>query len=934
MTNNERRRSCGIRFRRAVALGCLVLALLPGALFGTEKNQRKVVRVAYQEFNRQFEVDAHKEPVSGYAYEYIETVGTYAGWEVKYIPCDSFSETIEKLLAGEVDLVYDISYTKERAKDILFPDEPMGREYYYLYTSNRRSSVDYQALNGKIVGATARAIQVDMLRQWCQRRNVTLTIVEYEDPEKKEADLHAGKIDLDLEVGMLAKQDFSAVTKIGSSAYYLVASKKRPDLINDINIAVEKILNNDLYHFTRLQEKYFSDTVLNLNLSVEEVNWLKEHRGKTLRVGFFDHYLPFCANDEKGNPIGAGIDAFRSIIEHLGLENDLKVEFVSFDDQREGYKAVESGEIDLLFPAYISHSVKQDYRIVGGRPLAVRVSNLAFAGEYKESRKNRIAVNRKNLMQYYYCKDYYPNSKIVFYDGPYECLDGLLEGTADGTFLNGIRSEALLRPRRYRSLHTVRAKHDYQFYMAFAEDNLGLMLLMDRGLTLLEPDFINLASYGYVERIYSLSLMDFLEEHMVPILIAVALLAAMIVTLIGFRHSNRKLGRVNARLREEHEKLIKAEKARSYFFSTVSHDIRTPLNAIIGFSEMLQLGIKDPEEKEKALDAIVTSAKTLLELINDVLDLSKLEVGKMELRPVPTDISLVVRKVVSAFEAANAKTSIQLRTEIGKMPLLKLDPQRIRQILFNLIGNAVKFTAEGSVTIRASYDNRTFTLSVTDTGCGISQENIGKLMSPYVQLLDSENGAKGTGLGLAICKQLATQMRGTLEVESELGQGSTFTLRIPEVEAFSEEESVAHQPQKEAAELDESITEKHLLIVDDQKLNLKILQTMLNRLGIRNVLMAENGKEALEKLRQAERVDMVLTDMSMPIMDGAGLVREIRRSPEFTDLPVYVITADVEMQAEYERDGFDALLIKPITLEKLKGLLARSISPSAPAAEA
>ncbi len=384
--------------------------------------------------------------------------------------------------------------------------------------------------------------------------------------------------------------------------------------------------------------------------------------------------------------------------------------------------------------------------------------------------------------------------------------------------------------------------------------------------------------------------------------------------------------RMNAQLKAERDKAIKAEKARSYFFSTVSHDIRTPLNSIIGFSEMLQLGIDDPEEKEKALDAIITSGQTLLELINDVLDLSKLESGKMELHPVPTDVATLIGKVATSFEAALGNSSVRLCTEVGEMPFLKLDPQRIRQILFNLIGNAVKFTDKGSITVRASYDGGTFSLSVADTGCGISPENIGKLMSPYVQLQEHDS-TKGTGLGLAICKQLSQQMKGTLEIESTLGEGSTFTLRIPKVEAVSKTESAAYLREREAsgaaAQLDESVTGKHILIVDDQKLNLRILQTMLGRLGIAQVLTAENGREALKILRAAGDVDIVLTDMTMPIMDGAQLVSEIRKESRFDAVPVYVITADVEMHSRYRQLGFDDILIKPITLEKLKELFLR-----------
>ncbi|MBQ6470738.1 MAG: response regulator [Victivallales bacterium] len=425
-------------------------------------------------------------------------------------------------------------------------------------------------------------------------------------------------------------------------------------------------------------------------------------------------------------------------------------------------------------------------------------------------------------------------------------------------------------------------------------------------------------------------------------------LIALAITIFGFvlyrryQHEHllelqaREKERMNTILKQERDKSIQAEKAKSYFFSSVSHDIRTPLNAIIGFSEMLQLGIQDESEKAKALDAIRTSGQTLLELVNDVLDLSKLEAGRMEFHPVPTDIGALVASVVTSFEAATTRISVQLRTQVSKMPYLKLDPQRIRQILFNLIGNAVKFTSRGFITVRASYANGAFILSVEDTGRGISEEDIKKLMKPYVQLQEHDS-SEGTGLGLAICKQLTNQMNGTLEIASTLGKGSTFTLRIPNVRAFSDKESDAYVREHKALAVEtllpQDITTRNILVVDDQKLNRSILCTMLARLDIHKVKTANNGKEALDLMKEDGNVDVVLTDMFMPVMDGEGLVSEIRKSPKLAAIPVYAITADVEMQNKYKQKGFDNMLVKPITLEKLKNLLAQ-YAPHVPAGTA
>ena len=252
-------------FRRIAALlAAALLLLFPGPLAGSEKKPRKLVRIPCQEFNRLLIADAHGNPVSGYVYDFVQAIATYAGWDVEFIPAINFSDSLEQLRSGKADIFYEVSYTEERAAEMLFPDEAMGFEYYYLYTTADNTDFapdDYATLDGKTVGVTKGTMQIDLLRQWCAKKNVDLRIVEYAEIPEKEADLLAGKIDLDLEVSIVAQSYLSPLEKIGASAYYLVANKDRPDLRDDINSAMEKILANDLFFFSRLQERYFSDTV-------------------------------------------------------------------------------------------------------------------------------------------------------------------------------------------------------------------------------------------------------------------------------------------------------------------------------------------------------------------------------------------------------------------------------------------------------------------------------------------------------------------------------------------------------------------------------------------------------------------------------------------------------------------------------------------------
>ena len=382
------------------------------------------------------------------------------------------------------------------------------------------------------------------------------------------------------------------------------------------------------------------------------------------------------------------------------------------------------------------------------------------------------------------------------------------------------------------------------------------------------------------------------------------------------------------RRREREHERDKA-RAKSYFFSTVSHDIRTPLNAIIGFSETLKDGTRTKEERDQAIDSIIVSGKTLLGLINDVLDLSKLESGKMDISPEPTDCPRLMRELIDAFRISGGKPGLELRCRADEMPLLMLDPQRIRQIVFNLVGNAVKFTNSGHVELRASYlrpkgsDSGEFRLEVEDTGCGISEEDQMRIGSAYVQVGSRLSRNGGTGLGLAICSQLAAAMGGRLGMKSELGKGSTFSVTIPGVKP-STSQPAATQPADVRPSADRPAPPRRMLLVDDSKINLMVLCALLKQIGddVQTVL-ASDGREALAILEASgqEPFDTVLTDMWMPNLDGNGLVKAIRANPALASLRVIAVTADVESRAKYAEMGFDGLLLKPITTKRLKAVL-------------
>ena len=358
-----------------------------------------------------------------------------------------------------------------------------------------------------------------------------------------------------------------------------------------------------------------------------------------------------------------------------------------------------------------------------------------------------------------------------------------------------------------------------------------------------------------------------------------------------------------------------ADKAKSFFIASVSHEIRTPLNAVIGFAELLRAGGVPPETQNDYLDSIAYSGNALLQLVNDVLDLSKLEADQMQITKEPASFEELASDVMHVFSHSAEEKKIIIKMETGHLPVLEFDKLRIRQILFNLIGNAVKFTQNGTVTFKAKFvpeseKTGTLTFEIADTGIGIAQEDQAKLMEPFVQLsqMRGTNAANnGTGLGLSICKRLAEKMNGKLELESVLGKGSVFRVTLPNVNYLNSLPQAAetHTP---ASAQQENVKTLSILIVDDVDMNLKVMSAICRKAGITDVICASSPKNALESLGK-RKVDLVLTDMWMPEMNGAELAYEIHRLPDCAALPVIAVTAGV--------------VFKPVTLEKVKNAIAK-----------
>ena len=365
--------------------------------------------------------------------------------------------------------------------------------------------------------------------------------------------------------------------------------------------------------------------------------------------------------------------------------------------------------------------------------------------------------------------------------------------------------------------------------------------------------------------------------------------------------------------------------AKTRFLAMMSHELRTPLNAVIGFAEFMSEKGLDETRRKEYIDGILLSSNALLDLINDILDLSKLEAGAMQMRSGVCDVGQLLRELPAIFGYRVRRHGVKLRIDAPppeELPIIELAQQGVRQILINLVGNAAKFTEQGEIVVRAAWigaENRLH-LEVSDTGCGISQDKMSKLFDPFVQdiasrMKSSAGEVKGTGLGLPIVKRMVDSAGGTITATSELGKGTTFIIDIPNLVIV---QNVSMIP-RAAEQTIRSALPDRVLVVDDMTMNRKILGIHLANLKIKDVRFAENGEAAIQVMNEWVP-DLVLTDMWMPKMDGTQLAEAMRSERRLAEVPIVAVTADVDVGSTYDMSLFAKVISKPVTGDKLRAL--------------
>ncbi len=926
-------------WRSICAMLCLLL-LLP-ALFpvkaAAETVPAKVVRVG--SFEDTFNYVNEKGIRKGYGYELLQTLSGYTGWQLEYVTCD-WSDCFEKLKNGEIDIMGDISYTEDRTEEMLFSDEPMGEEKDYLYADLSREDItasDFKTLNGKKIGVLMGTEPEVMLTEWEEKYDLKTQHVNIANNEDAKQKLANHEIDcfVSMEESFWTELGISTITRVGSSDIYYAINKDRADIKEELDNAMRALEDADPFYTADLYKRYFSMDYTPI-LTGEEKAWLKKHGA--IRMGFLTGDSGVSVYDPStGELTGTITDYIRFAKDCLGNQ-ELEFQMVGYDSQKAELDALKSGEIDMVFHFDQSPNLAEEYRVAcTNTTWTSNMMAVTNKEHFNETQANRVAVPQNKLSLTRYLAVYYPQWEIVDCAAQEDAARLVKDGQAD-CFVTGVSSQENYS-KKY-DFYSVPLPNPAKSCFAVNSGNGILLSILNKTIKAMPANMLTGALAMYKSAARKVTLGEFIRDNFFMVLLVSSIFVAVILLAIlkllrkarkaeaAARKAANDTQELNAKLQIAAEKAESANRAKSTFLFNMSHDIRTPMNAIIGYADLASRHSDDPVKLKKYMENIQVCGQNLLMLLNNVLDLARIENDKTEMEYSVSDVEKDFRNCIAMFrnQADSKGQTLTVTTQLP-YPYIYADIPHLTEVCTNLVSNAVKYTGSGG-TIRCGVTQKPgekegwcdTVVTVADNGIGMSQEFQQHIFEPFERERTSTvSKVEGSGIGMGIVKKLVGLMGGTVEVESKIGVGSTFTVTIP-CRIASEDEIQAKRAADPADR--ESLRGTRILLTEDNDLNAEIATELLQEEGC-TVDRAKDGVECVDMLEKAANgtYQLILMDVQMPVMNGYDATKKIRRmdDPQKANIPIVAMTANAfseDKQVALDA-GMNDHIAKPINMSVL-----------------
>ena len=891
------------------------------------EEENKTVRVGYFPYFN-FQEGSYGEHKQGAGYEYLQKISYITGWKYEYV-YGSFKECLDMLADGKIDILGSVSYTPERAESIDFSTYAEGTEKYWIYTREDHTDLtdgDLKQMNGCRIGVADGSYQKDLLEKWLDSNQIHAEVVACKGYDEMIEKLDADELDALVIPALSVNSDFIAIANIGAGDCYFGVSKSRPDLLKELNATLEEINNTETDYSSKLYASYEGKAVINYALNKEEKQWLDAHEN-TIRVGYLKDNLPFCG-EENGKLTGI----LGTVLDTVQEKYEITIKVVPCSTGVQMNEALQSGEINIAGPIIQDFYMQEQFQVVLTDAIFDITPVVIYKGKEYSSCLSTIAVTETSLYSELMVSLLFPDAEIKQYGTQEECLEAVANGKVGATVIPSSKINLLNESPLTKSLSFAEMAKRQELAMFTTRENRRAATIINKAIDQ-SSNILNgvvLAQNSVSEK--KMTLQDVLTEY-AGFVIGVSFVIIFVLLLLLYSLSVSRKKQMEAL--KEAQDANAANIAKTTFLNHMSHDIRTPMNAIVGFTD-IAMKRKPDKEVEDCLKKIRQSSEYLMTLINDVLDISRIESGKLEYKPVLVDLRDMTDTVLSIARGymENRDLNFSVSREELKNPYVMADELRIREVLLNIISNAVKFTKDGG-TISFAAENAPgndenhiiVRYRISDTGIGMSEEFQTRIFDEFSQ---ENNGArtsyKGTGLGMAIAKRYVDLMGGKIEVSSRQGVGSAFTVEIPLLIA----EHVLTE-EKEKLRKDIDLHGLHVLLAEDNDLNAEIAIALLEEKGM-IVTRTTDGKSALTQFCNTvpRTFDLILMDIMMPEMNGYETTKAIRNLPDRPDgkeIPIIAMTANAfaeDVQAALKA-GMDDHVAKPIDMSILISVITKYI---------
>ena len=883
----------------------------------------------------------------GFGYELMQALAGYTGWKFEYVKCD-WSNCFDKLENGEIDIMGAISYTDEREQKMLYSAEPMGEENYILYADLSDTDVvtsDFRSMDGKRVGVLLGTEPEVMLTEWENKNGIHTKHVNVNNDDDVEKKLANHEIDcfVSLEESIWSEQGISSVTTIGKSGIYFVINKERSDIKAELDWAMRQLEQDSPFFRADLYKKYFA-LDYSQSLTGKEKAWLEEHG--SIRIGFMDNAPSvFSMDEETGSLTGTLSEYISYAVDCLGNQT-LKFDIQAYENYEEMLQALQDHEIDMIY--YVGRN--PDFAEKHGFTLtnaAWTYSLMAVTDEphFNENEVYTVAVPRENEALKQHIVFSYPQWRLVGYDSLPDAADMLMNEKADCFLLGTSKALKYDNRRDFKSIPLIKTM---EACFAVRNGEGTLLSILNKTLKTMPSDMLTSALAIYDSTADKVTFSDFIKDNLPAVFVTSGLFtfSIIVVVLVLLRKARKAEAsarlaaddtqKLNDRLETALKKAEAASLAKTSFLNNMSHDIRTPMNVILGYAQLMEEELKEkdlPETKEH-LEKLQQSGKLLLSIINNVLDMARIESGKMEIDESYSRIEDIRQSVFTVFDAEARKKKIAFRYSVNvEHEHVLTDVTKVKEIFVNILSNAMKYTPSGgSVTVSLEElpcDEPGYMIMrtrVSDTGIGMSQDYLTRIFEAFTREKNTTRSKiAGTGLGMSIVKRYVDLLGGTIQVESELGKGSTFTVTLKHKIA---DESFYENRKIENPETGTEILEgRNILIAEDNDLNAEIAEAILKRAGLKTERVV-NGIQCVNMITKmpADTYDMILMDIQMPEMDGYEAARAIRQLPDREKACIPIIAMKANAFEEDKKDamaaGMNGHMAKPIQVEQLLSMLA------------